>query len=103
MQAENLVVDESGEGEVVKEVGEVFPHIRVSILSKAFVIKAVNLSNLARLVIAPKDGDTLGIADLKCDKKRDCFDRVISSINIVTCVNLLAGRLCFFATRLPYP
>ena len=52
MKAENLVIDESGEGEVVEEVSEVFPDIRVAVLSEAFVVEPVHLGNLARLVIS---------------------------------------------------
>ena len=35
MRAEDLVVDERGEGEVVEHVGDVPPHIRVPVLPQA--------------------------------------------------------------------
>lgn len=47
MKAEDLVVDEGREWKVVEEVGEVLPNIRISIFSKAFVVEAIDLRNLA--------------------------------------------------------
>jgi hypothetical protein len=63
MQAEDLVLDESGKGEEVEEVGEVFPDICVAILSEAFVVETIDLGDLAGFVIATEDGDALGVAD----------------------------------------
>lgn len=57
VEAEDLIVDEGGEGEVVEEVGEVLPNIGVAVLAEALVVKAVNLGDLARLVIPAEDGD----------------------------------------------
>ena len=51
MKKEELVVDQSGQGQVVEEVGEVFPDISVAILSEAFVVESVDLGNLAGFVV----------------------------------------------------
>ena len=59
MQAENGVVDDSGEGQVVKKLGEVDPDIRVAVLAKAFVVEAVHLGDLAHLVISTEDGQSV--------------------------------------------
>ena len=47
VQTEDLVVDQSGEREVVEEVGEVFPDIRIAVFAQALVVEAVNLGNLS--------------------------------------------------------
>ena len=47
MKAEDLVLDEGGEGQEVEEVGEVFPDVGIAILSQAFVVETVHLSDLA--------------------------------------------------------
>lgn len=52
VEAEDLVVDEGGEGEVVEQIGEVLPHVCVSVFAEAFIIEAVHLSDLARFVVA---------------------------------------------------
>lgn len=57
VQAEDLVVNESGKGEVVEEVGEVFPHIGVAVFSQAFVVKTIDLSDLTAFVVTTEDGD----------------------------------------------
>lgn len=84
MQAEDLVVNQGGEGEVIEEVGEVFPDIGVAVFSKTFVVEAVDLGDLAGFVVATENGDSLWISDLKSYKEGDCFHGVISTINIVT-------------------
>ena len=52
VQTEDLVVDQSGEGEIVKEVCEELPHVCVAVLSEAFIVEAIDLCDLARLVVA---------------------------------------------------
>jgi len=83
VQTENLILNESGEGEEVEEIGEVFPDICVTILAQALVVKAVNLCDLARLVIATKDGDALWVADLEADEEGHSFDTVVAAVDIV--------------------
>jgi hypothetical protein len=51
MQAENFLLNNSSEGEVIEEISEVFPHISVSILPKALIIKTIDLSDLAGFMI----------------------------------------------------
>ena len=84
MQAEDLILDESREGEVVKQVGKVFPDISISILAQTFIIKAVNLGNLARFVVSSEDCYALRIANFERDKKSHRFDGEVASINVVT-------------------
>ena len=74
MQAEDLIVNESGQGEVIEEISEELPHIGVAVLPQAFVVEAVNLSDLAGFVVSSQDGDALGISNLESDKKRYRFD-----------------------------
>lgn len=64
-----MVLDESGKGEVVEEVGKVLPDIGVAILAQAFVVEAVDLGDLAGFVVATKNGDALRIADLEGDEQ----------------------------------
>ncbi len=71
MEAEDLVVDEGGERQVVKEVGEVLPNIGVAIFPKAFVIKAIHLRDLTGFVITAEDGDALGVSDFESNEEGD--------------------------------
>lgn len=88
VQAEYLVIDQRCQGEVVEEVGEKLPYVGIAILAETFVVEAIHLSDLARFVIAAKNSDSLGIPDLESNEECDCFDWVITSINIVACVHV---------------
>jgi hypothetical protein len=41
-----LVVNQSGEGKIIEEVGEEPPHVGISVFSQTFIVEAVNLSDL---------------------------------------------------------
>lgn len=84
VQTEDLVLDKCGEGEVVEKVGEVFPHVSVAVLAQALIVEAVDLRDLARLVVSSQDGDTLGVTDFEADKERDGLYRVVTTVDVVT-------------------
>jgi len=83
VKAEDLVVNKGSERKVVEQISEVLPHIGVTVLSKALVIEAVDLGDLAGLVVTTEDCDALRISDFESDKECDCFDGVITSINVI--------------------
>lgn len=91
VEAEDLVVDESGEGEVVEEVGEVLPHVGVAVLAEALVVEAVYLGDLARLVVPAEDGDALGVTNLEGDQKGHGLDGVVASVNVVAWIHRGVG------------
>jgi hypothetical protein len=90
VQTEDLVVDESSERQVVEEVCKVLPDVGVAVLSQALVVEAVDLGDLAGLVVAAEDGDAAGVSYFERDKQRDCLDGEVASVNIVAW-----GRLAF--------
>jgi hypothetical protein len=79
-----LVVDQSGEWEIVEEVCEVLPDICIAVLPEALVVETVDLSNLAGLVVAAKDCDAPRVSNLKRNEKSDRLDGEVASIDIVT-------------------
>lgn len=87
VQTEDLVFNESSEGKVVEEIGEVFPHVGVAVFAKTLVVETVDLGDLTGLVIATKDGNTLGVTNLQADQKGHSLDRIVASIDIITCSN----------------
>ena len=45
VQTEDLAVHQRREGQVVKQVSEIFPHVGISIFPQTFVIEAIHLHN----------------------------------------------------------
>ncbi len=86
MEAEDLVVDKSGEWKVIKEIGEVFPDVGIAIFTQTFVVESVYLGNLARLVVAAENSDAARIADFQCYKEGNGFDGVVAAVDIVALV-----------------
>jgi hypothetical protein len=80
----HLVLNESGEGEIIEEIGEVSPDVGVSVLSQTLVIEAVNLSDLARFVVASEDCDAIAIPQFHRDEESDGFDGIVSSVYVIT-------------------
>ena len=64
MQAEDLPVDQRRQGQVVKQVREELPHVRVAILSQALVVEAVDLGDLSGLVVAAQNRDSFPVPNL---------------------------------------
>ena len=84
MEAEDLVVDERGEREVVEQIGEVFPDVCIAVFSEALIVETIDLRDLAGLVVSSEDGDALGVADFESDEKGYGLDGVVTSVDIVT-------------------
>jgi hypothetical protein len=68
VEAEDLVIDQGRERKVIEEVREILPDIGVAVLAEALVVEAVYLGDLTGFVIAPENGDALGISYLQGDK-----------------------------------
>lgn len=83
VKAEDLLVDEGGEGEVIEEICEVLPYVGVAILSETLVVEAIDLCDLTGFVVSSEDCDSLGISDFESNEQGNGLDRVVSSINVV--------------------
>ena len=57
VQTEDLTVHQSCEGQIVKQVSEILPHIGVAVFPETLVVEAVHLGDLSALVVASQDGD----------------------------------------------
>jgi len=101
VKTEDLVLNQGSEGEIVKEVGEGFPNVGVSILAETLVIESIDLSNLTRLVVSAEDGNAILIADLKGDQEGHGLDRVVTAIDVVTHEEIVrVGRVAADAEEL---
>mmetsp|Transcript_22016 Transcript_22016/g.45016 ORF Transcript_22016/g.45016 Transcript_22016/m.45016 type:complete len:282 (-) Transcript_22016:30-875(-) len=83
MEAENAICDNSCHWKVIKGVREVLPNIGITILSQAFIIKSVDLGDLAGFVIAPDERDAVGVADFEGEEEEEGFDGVVAAVDEV--------------------
>mmetsp|Transcript_3210 Transcript_3210/g.13928 ORF Transcript_3210/g.13928 Transcript_3210/m.13928 type:complete len:312 (+) Transcript_3210:1674-2609(+) len=98
VHAEDAVVDDRRERQVIEDVRAVAPHVDAAVLAKALVVEAVHLRDLPRLVVAADDGDAIGVANLERHHQRDRLDRVITSVYVVAqeevvCVRRVSAKL----------
>jgi hypothetical protein len=83
VETEDLVFDQGSEWEIVKEIGEVFPHVCIAIFAKTLVVKAVDLGDLSGFMVATKNSYALRIADLQGYEQSYGFDGEITTVNII--------------------
>lgn len=65
VQAEKLIFHNGCERKVVKKFSEAFPDVGVAIFSTAFIVEAINLSDLPGFMISSEDGDSVFISDFE--------------------------------------
>ena len=44
MEAEHLVLDDSGKGKEIEQFGELLPDVGISVLAKAFIVEAISMT-----------------------------------------------------------
>ena len=54
VNAKEFVVDNSSQRKVIEHIGEVFPHIHVTIFAHAIRVKSINFREEARFMVAPE-------------------------------------------------
>ena len=79
----NLILDEGGEREKVKEGRKLCPDISRAVLSQALIVEAVDLGDLTALVVAAQNGYSVWEADLERDKVGDRLNAVVASVHVV--------------------
>lgn len=84
MGSKDLVLDDCSQWQVVEQVSKHFPCICVLILSDAFVVETVVLSDCPRFVISSQDGDSVFVANFESQEETDSLNGVVASVDIVT-------------------
>ena len=65
MKAKNLSIHKCCQGQVIKQIGKIFPDIGIAIFAKTFVIKSINLCDLTRFVVSTEYSDPFSITNLE--------------------------------------
>ena len=84
MDTENFVIDNGSEGQVIKDVGAVTPHVDGAEFPQAFIIESIHLGDLSALVVSTDQRDSFGVAHFQGHKKQKCFYRMGSSVHEVS-------------------
>lgn len=85
VHAESAAIDDGTGGEVIKDVTAPAPDVASPVLSLTFVIEAVDLCYLARLMVAADEGHSFRVADLEDEQEKECFDAVETTVDKVAC------------------
>lgn len=83
VKTENLILNNSGQGQVIEKLSEDFPHVSITIFTEALIVETVYLCDLARFVVTAENGDTVLEADLEGDEQGNSLNRVVSTIDVV--------------------
>lgn len=84
MDCEVAILNQSGDGEVVKQVGERLPHLSVSVLSDALVVEAVHLRDLPTVVVASEKQHAVRPSHLQRHHQGRALHGVVPTIDIVS-------------------
>lgn len=66
--AEDFIVYNAAEGQVVEHVGKVVPHSWIAIFSAAFSVEAVGLSDTATFVVTPNEMYSFWVSQFQADQ-----------------------------------
>lgn len=72
MHGEDLLVNDSSNGETIEAVGEGLPELDV-VSTLALIVEAVNTVDGSTLMVAAQNEEVLGILDLVGQQQTDCF------------------------------
>lgn len=64
----------------------------MTIFAQTLIIEAVNLGDLARLVVATQNRDAVRIAHLQCNEKSDRLDTVMTAVDVISHEQIIGVR-----------
>lgn len=85
MYTENSAVHDRTKRKIIKYLATPPPHIRRAVFALTLVVKAVDLRNLSRFVVASDEGDTFGVAYFQGEEEKEGLNRVEAPVNEVPC------------------
>jgi hypothetical protein len=83
MNSKDLVINDSSDRKVVKNVSKVLPYKCISVLGLALHIKAIVLSDCSGLMVASNHVHLIGVLDFEKTQKSDYFDRMRASVYVI--------------------
>ena len=93
MHAEDAAIDDGAEGKVVEDFATPAPYVAAAVLTLTFIVKTVDLGDLARLVVAADEGHALRVADLERKEEEEGLDAVEATVYKVSFCAASAARI----------
>lgn len=81
VNTENLALDNSSDAKKVEHFCAVLPGVGVTVLAHGLIIEAINLGDLASLVVASQKSDVSWILQLQAQKQLECLNRIKSAVD----------------------
>lgn len=98
MEREDLVFNNCGEGQILKNLCEKFPYRFCSILPHALVIEPIVSIDLAVFVIASEEGDAVSVLDFEDKHVQESLDTMVAAIDVIS----HEEEVCFLNKRKKY-
>lgn len=83
METEYLAFNHCSQGQIIEELGELFPDVRIPVFPEAFIVETISillslwclhLGDLSAFVVSSENGESVSIADLECYQQGDSLD-----------------------------
>lgn len=84
MDAQHLTIHNGRESQVVEHFTAIPPDIRGPVLSMTFVIEAVHLRDLPRLVVPSYQRDSVWVSHFEGEEEKECFHAIEPAVDEIT-------------------
>ena len=92
VHAEHPPVHDRAQGEVVEDLTTPPPDVAAPVFPLALVVEPINLGDLSRLVVAPDESHSLGLADFQREQEEEGFNAVEAMLDEAACRVFVRGR-----------
>ena len=83
MNTENPPIYDSTQSQIIEHFAAPSPDVAAAVLPLTLIVEAIDLGNLARLVVAAEDADAVAVPELERDEQGDGLDRVVAAVDVV--------------------
>ena len=74
METEDLIFDDSSQGQIIEELCELFPDVRVPVFPQALIVETIYLGDLSTLVVSSEYSESVLVANLQSNKQGYSLD-----------------------------
>lgn len=87
-----LTIYHCAQWQIVKCVCEIFPHVRVPVLSADLVVEPVHDGNVPAFVVSPQKGNKVGVFELETEQETYSLNGVVPPVYKVPYHHVLGAR-----------